>query len=87
MVDKKIGVQDSNTSLFQALLAANDISPDDLTIVPVQYDPSVLVNGEVDGFVAYLTILRPAVQPRPAARAPRRGRSSGRDSRPGRGAH
>jgi ABC-type nitrate/sulfonate/bicarbonate transport system substrate-binding protein len=55
MVGKRIGVQDSNTSLFQALLAANDISPDDLTIVPVQYDPSVLVNGEVDGFVAYLT--------------------------------
>jgi ABC-type nitrate/sulfonate/bicarbonate transport system substrate-binding protein len=55
MVGKRIGVQDSNTSLFQALLAANDISPDELTIVPVQYDPSVLVNGEVDGFVAYLT--------------------------------
>jgi ABC-type nitrate/sulfonate/bicarbonate transport system substrate-binding protein len=55
MIGKKIGVQDSNTSLFQALLAANGISPDDLTIVPVQYDPSVLVNGEVDGFVAYLT--------------------------------
>ena len=55
LVGKRIGVQDSNTSLFQALLAANDISPDDLTIVPVQYDPSVLVNGEVDGFVAYLT--------------------------------
>ena len=55
MIGKKIGVQDSNTSLFQALLAANDISPDELTIVPVQYDPSVLVNGEVDGFVAYLT--------------------------------
>jgi ABC-type nitrate/sulfonate/bicarbonate transport system substrate-binding protein len=55
MIGRKIGVQDSNTSLFQALLAANDISPDELTIVPVQYDPSVLVNGEVDGFVAYLT--------------------------------
>jgi ABC-type nitrate/sulfonate/bicarbonate transport system substrate-binding protein len=55
MVGKKIGVQSSNTSLFQALLAANDISPDEVTVVPVQYDPSVLVNGEVDGFVAYLT--------------------------------
>lgn len=55
MVGKRIGVQDSNTSLFQALLAANGIDPSELTIVPVQYDPSVLVNGEVDGFVAYLT--------------------------------
>src|SRR4051794_13558417 len=55
MIGKKIGVQDSNTSLFQALLAANDIDPSQVTVVPVQYDPSVLVNGEVDGFVAYLT--------------------------------
>jgi ABC-type nitrate/sulfonate/bicarbonate transport system substrate-binding protein len=55
MVGKKIGVQASNTSLFEALLAANGIDESQLTIVPVQYDPSVLVNGEVDGFVAYLT--------------------------------
>jgi ABC-type nitrate/sulfonate/bicarbonate transport system substrate-binding protein len=55
MIGKKIGVQDSNTSLFKALLAANGIDEADVTIVPVQYDPSVLVNGEVDGFVAYLT--------------------------------
>jgi ABC-type nitrate/sulfonate/bicarbonate transport system substrate-binding protein len=55
MIGKRIGVQDSNTSLFEGLLAANDISADELTIVPVQYDPSVLVNGEVDGFMAYLT--------------------------------
>lgn len=52
---KKIGVQDSNASLFQALLAANGIDESELTIVPVQYDPAPLVNGEVDGFVAYLT--------------------------------
>ena len=52
---KKIGVQDSNLTLFNALLAANDIDASELTIVPVQYDPAPLVNGEVDGFVAYLT--------------------------------
>ncbi|MFS0732083.1 ABC transporter substrate-binding protein [Microbacterium sp. 1P10UB] len=55
LIGKKIGVQDSNTTLFNALLAANDIDPSQLTIVPVQYDPAPLVNGEVDGFVAYLT--------------------------------
>jgi ABC-type nitrate/sulfonate/bicarbonate transport system substrate-binding protein len=55
LIGKKIGVQESNTSLFQALLAANHIASDQVTVVPVQYDPSVLVNGEVDGFVAYLT--------------------------------
>lgn len=52
---KRIGVQDSNTPLFQALLAANGIDPAEVTIVPVQYDPAPLINGEVDGFVAYLT--------------------------------
>jgi ABC-type nitrate/sulfonate/bicarbonate transport system substrate-binding protein len=55
LIGKKIGVQDSNTSLFNALLAANGIDPSQLTIVPVQYDPAPLINGEVDGFIAYLT--------------------------------
>jgi ABC-type nitrate/sulfonate/bicarbonate transport system substrate-binding protein len=55
MIGKKIGVQDSNTSLFNALLSSNGIDPSELTIVPVQYDPSVLINGDVDGFMAYLT--------------------------------
>jgi ABC-type nitrate/sulfonate/bicarbonate transport system substrate-binding protein len=55
LAGKKIGVQASNTSLFQALLAANGLSESDLTVVPVEYDPSVLINGTVDGFIAYLT--------------------------------
>ncbi|GIG55232.1 ABC transporter substrate-binding protein [Demequina activiva] len=55
MIGKRIGVQDSNTALFMALLAANGISEDDLEIVPVQYDPAPLISGEVDGFIAYLT--------------------------------
>jgi ABC-type nitrate/sulfonate/bicarbonate transport system substrate-binding protein len=55
LVGKKIGVQDSNASLFSALLKANGIDPASVTVVPVQYDPSVLVNGDVDGFMAYLT--------------------------------
>ena len=55
MVGKRIGVQDSNTSLFMALLAANGLTDEDVEIVPVQYDPAPLVAGEVDGFIAYLT--------------------------------
>ncbi|MFT4233593.1 MAG: ABC transporter substrate-binding protein [Microbacterium sp.] len=55
LIGKKIGVQDSNTSLFQAMLKANDIDPSEVTVVPVQYDPAPLVNGEVDGFIAYVT--------------------------------
>ncbi len=52
---KKIGVQDSNASVFAALLNANGIDPKDVTIVPVDFDPTPLINGEVDGFMAYLT--------------------------------
>ncbi|MEU2204128.1 ABC transporter substrate-binding protein [Microbacterium oleivorans] len=52
---KKIGVQDSNASVFQALLAANGIDESEVEIVPVDFDPTPLMNGEVDGFMAYLT--------------------------------
>ena len=55
LIGKKIGVQDSNASVFAALLAANGISADQLTIVPVDFDPTPLMNGDVDGFMAYLT--------------------------------
>lgn len=55
LIGKKIGVQDSNASVFKAILAANDIDPDDVTVVPVDFDPTPLMKGEVDGFMAYLT--------------------------------
>lgn len=55
LIGKKIGVQDSNASVFAALLKANDIDASQVTIVPVDFDPTPLINGEVDGFMAYLT--------------------------------
>jgi ABC-type nitrate/sulfonate/bicarbonate transport system substrate-binding protein len=55
LIGKRIGVQDSNASVFAALLNANGISIDQLTVVPVEFDPTPLTNGEVDGFMAYLT--------------------------------
>ena len=56
LVGKRIGVQAGpNEALFDALLAVNDIDPSQVTKVPVEYDPSSLVNGEVDGFLAYVT--------------------------------
>jgi ABC-type nitrate/sulfonate/bicarbonate transport system substrate-binding protein len=55
MIGKKIGVQDSNTAVFAALLKANGIDASELEIVPVQYDPAPLINGEVDAFLAYIT--------------------------------
>ena len=56
LVGKKIGVQAGpNETLFDALLEVNGIDPADVEKVPVEYDPSPLVNGDVDGFLAYVT--------------------------------
>jgi len=55
LIGKKIGVQDSNASVFAAILNANGISPDQVEVVPVDFDRTPLMNGDVDGFMAYLT--------------------------------
>lgn len=55
LIGKKIGVQDSNASVFAAILNANGIDPADVEVVPVDFDPTPLMEGEVDGFMAYLT--------------------------------
>ncbi len=56
LVGKRIGVQaGGNETLFDALLEVNGIDPADVEKVPVEYDPAPLVDGEVDGFLAYLT--------------------------------
>lgn len=55
LIGKRIGVQaGGNETLFDAMLKANGIDEDQVTKVPVEYDPSPLVNGEVDGFLAYI---------------------------------
>jgi ABC-type nitrate/sulfonate/bicarbonate transport system substrate-binding protein len=55
LIGKKIGVQDINVVLFDALLAANGIDKSELEIVPVSYDPSPLTLGEIDGYMSFLT--------------------------------
>lgn len=55
MKGRKIGVQDTNQLIFQALLAANNLTPNDVHIVQAQFDPTPLANGEVDGWVSYVT--------------------------------
>jgi ABC-type nitrate/sulfonate/bicarbonate transport system substrate-binding protein len=55
MKGKKIGVQSTNTAIWNSFLKANNISQSDLTTVPVQFDPSGLVNGEVDGWFSFIT--------------------------------
>ncbi|MFF0489555.1 ABC transporter substrate-binding protein [Nocardia sp. NPDC003482] len=55
MRGRKIGVQDTNQLIFEALLTANNMTPKDVQIVPAQFDPTPLANGEVDGWVSYVT--------------------------------
>ncbi|PWB97160.1 ABC transporter substrate-binding protein [Salinibacterium hongtaonis] len=52
---KTIGVQASNQNLWEAFLALNDLTLDDVNTVPVEYDPTPLFTGELDGWFAYLT--------------------------------
>jgi ABC-type nitrate/sulfonate/bicarbonate transport system substrate-binding protein len=55
LIGKRIGVQDSNDIVWNALLAANGIEPGQVTRVPFQFDPTPITTGEVDGYVGYST--------------------------------
>ena len=55
MIGKKIGVQSVNEPVWNAFLKANDINPSDITLVPAQFDPTPLANGEVDGWFSFIT--------------------------------
>lgn len=51
----RVGVSDHNVPVFTALLEANGMRASDVKIVPMQYDPSPLANGEVDAMSAFIT--------------------------------
>ncbi|SIR74316.1 ABC transporter substrate-binding protein [Williamsia sterculiae] len=55
MKGRKIGVQSSNENVFKALLAANGMSESDVQKITVQFDPTPLTKGEVDGWLSYVT--------------------------------
>ncbi|SUA73769.1 ABC-type taurine transport system, periplasmic component [Nocardia otitidiscaviarum] len=48
MKGRRIGVQDTNQLIFAALLTANGMRPDDVTIVPAQFDPTPLTQETID---------------------------------------
>lgn len=50
---KTIGVQALDLPIFEAFLTANDIDQSTFTIVPLQADPTPLVNGELDGIMGF----------------------------------
>jgi ABC-type nitrate/sulfonate/bicarbonate transport system substrate-binding protein len=55
LIGKRIGVPQANRITFKGFLKTNGMDPGQMTIIPVQNDPSPLVNGEVDGIVSFLT--------------------------------
>jgi len=55
MIGKKIGVQATNESVWTAFLAANGIDPSKIDKVPVQFDPTPLTTGQVDGWFSFIT--------------------------------
>jgi ABC-type nitrate/sulfonate/bicarbonate transport system substrate-binding protein len=55
MIGKKIGVQATNNPVWDAFLKANNIDPTKIDKVVVQFDPSPLAQGTVDGWFAFIT--------------------------------
>jgi ABC-type nitrate/sulfonate/bicarbonate transport system substrate-binding protein len=55
MYGKKIGVQSTNESVWNAFLKANNLDPSRINKVPVQFDPTPLAQHEVDGWFSYIT--------------------------------
>lgn len=56
LAGKTIGIQaGTNQSIFDGFLKANKVDPSTFKTTVVQYDPKVLEEKKVDGFMAYLT--------------------------------
>ena len=52
-VGKKIGLQSGARGPWATILSLSGLKESDMTIVPVQFDPTPLVQGQVDGFWAF----------------------------------
>ncbi len=56
LAGKTIGIQaGTNQSIFEGFVKANNLDPASFKTTVVQYDPKVLEEKKVDGFMAYLT--------------------------------
>ena len=53
MIGKKIGVQATNNAVWLSFLKANNIDPGKVDKVVVQFDPSPLASGTVDGWFSF----------------------------------
>ncbi len=55
LVGKTIGVSSSNLTVYDIMLKLNHVDPSKVTRVPVQFDPTPLIDGEVDAWLGYIT--------------------------------
>jgi ABC-type nitrate/sulfonate/bicarbonate transport system substrate-binding protein len=55
MIGKKIGVQATNESVWDTFLKANNLDPSKIDKVPVQFDPTPITTGTVDGWFSFIT--------------------------------
>jgi ABC-type nitrate/sulfonate/bicarbonate transport system substrate-binding protein len=55
MYGKKIGVQVANTSVWTAFIKAAGLDASKIKVVPVQFDPTPLTQGTVDGWFSFIT--------------------------------
>jgi ABC-type nitrate/sulfonate/bicarbonate transport system substrate-binding protein len=55
MYGKKIGIQVSNTSVWNAFVKAANLDVSKIKVVSVQFDPTPLTQGTVDGWFSYIT--------------------------------
>lgn len=55
MIGRTIGVQPANQTIFATFLGVNGIDPERVRSVPVQFDPTPLLTGDVDGWVGYVS--------------------------------
>ncbi len=53
LIGKRIGVAQANTTPWQLFLGLNEIDEAEIEVVPVQFDPSPVANGEVDGQMVF----------------------------------
>jgi ABC-type nitrate/sulfonate/bicarbonate transport system substrate-binding protein len=53
LVGKKVAVDTQNTVVFKSFLTANGIDPSKVTIVPANFDPTLLSSGQVEAYLAY----------------------------------
>ena len=62
LVGKKIGMALANMPVLEALCAINEVDIDAIEVVPTQYDPAPLVQGQVDCLLCWATDLPVAME-------------------------